>query len=97
MAISHNIGLPPLDFATICPLLYSIKSTFHAPSLIAREIKSEMESFLSSTFLMSTTGFKGEGEMGLMEQFLCDPAKTDNLLKGPWLAIKLPFRTASSA
>lgn len=43
---SHNIGLPALDYSTICSLLYSIKSTFHAPSLIAREIKSKMESFL---------------------------------------------------
>ena len=66
------------------------------PSLIAREIKSELENFLSSTFPMSTAGFKGEGDIGLMEQFLHDPAKTDNLLKGPWLEIKLPFRTASS-
>ena len=67
------------------------------PSLIAREIKSELENFLSSSFPMSTAGFKGEGDLGLMEQFLHDPAKTDNLLKGPWLEIKLPFRTASSA
>lgn len=67
------------------------------PSLIAREIKAELENFLSSSFPMSTAGFKGEGDLGLMEQFLHDPAKTDNLLKGPWLEIKLPFRTASSA
>ena len=66
------------------------------PSLIAREIKSELENFLYSTFPMSTEGFKGEGDIGLMEQFLHAPAKTDNLLKGPWLEIKLPFRTASS-
>lgn len=67
------------------------------PSLIAREIKSELENFLSSTFPMSTAGFKGEGDLGLMEHFLHDSVKTDNLLKGPWLEIKLPFRTASSA
>ena len=67
------------------------------PSLIAREIKAELENFLCSSFPMSTAGFKGEGDIGLMEQFLHDPATTDNLLKGPWLEIKLPFRTASSA
>ena len=31
-----------------------------------------------------------------MEQFLHDPEQPDNLLKGPWLEIKLLFRTASS-
>ncbi len=44
------------------------------PSLIAREIKSELENFLSSSFPMSTAGFKGEGDLGLMEQFLHDPS-----------------------
>ena len=67
------------------------------PSLIAREIKAELENFLASSFPVSTAGFKGEDDTGLIEQFLHDPAKTDNLLKGPWLEIKLPFRTASSA
>lgn len=67
------------------------------PSLLAREIKSELENFLSSSFPMTTAGFQGAGEMGLMEQFLQDAERPDNLLKGPWLEVKLPFRTASSA
>lgn len=54
------------------------------PSLIAREIKAELENFLASSFPVSTAGFKGEDDTGLIEQFLHDPAKTDNLLKGPW-------------
>lgn len=66
------------------------------PSLIAREIKSELENFLSSAFPMSTAGFQGQDDAGLMEQFLRDSERPDNLLKGPWLEIKLPFRTASS-
>lgn len=66
------------------------------PSLIAREIKSELENFLSSSFPMTTAGFQGQGDEGLMEQFLRDSERPDNLLKGPWLEIKLPFRTASS-
>ena len=67
------------------------------PSLIAREIKSELENFLSSSFPMTTAGFQGQGNAGLMEQFLHDPEHPDNLLKGPWLEIKLPFRTASGS
>src|SRR5690554_6178989 len=67
------------------------------PSLIAREIKSELENFLSSSFPMTTSGFQGQGDAGLMEQFLHDPQQPDNLLKGPWLEIKLPFRTAASS
>lgn len=46
---------------------------------------------------MSTAGFQGADDNGLMEQFLQDAEQPDNLLKGPWLEIKLPFRTASSA
>lgn len=65
------------------------------PSLIAREIKSELENFLSSSFPMTTAGFQGHGEQGFMEQFLRDPNRPNNLLKGPWLEVKLPFRTAS--
>ncbi|WP_435980443.1 DEAD/DEAH box helicase [Psychrobacter sp. DM4] len=65
------------------------------PSSIAREIKSELENFLSSSFPMTTAGFQGHGEQGLMEQFLRDPNRPNNLLKGPWLEVKLPFRTAS--
>ncbi len=41
---------------------------------------------------MSTAGFKGACEDGLIEQFLHDPEHPENLLKGPWLEIKLPFR-----
>lgn len=65
------------------------------PSLIAREIKTELENFLSSSFPMTTAGFQGQGEQGLMEHFLRDPNRPNNLLKGPWLEVKLPFRTAS--
>lgn len=64
------------------------------PSLIAREIKSELENFLSSSFPMTTAGFQGQEEQGLMERFLRDPHRPNNLLKGPWLEVKLPFRTA---
>lgn len=64
------------------------------PSLIAREIKSELENFLSSSFPVTTAGFQGRGELGLMEQFLHDPEQPNNLFKGPWLEVKLPFRTA---
>src|SRR5690554_361741 len=66
------------------------------PSLIAREIKTELENFLLSSFPVSTAGFQGRDGSGLMEHFLQDPNNPDNLLKGPWLEIKLPFRTASS-
>lgn len=65
------------------------------PSLIAREIKTELENFLSSSFPMTTAGFQGQGDQGLMGQFLRDPNRPNNLLKGPWLEVKLPFRTAS--
>lgn len=53
------------------------------PSLIAREIKTELENFLSSSFPMTTAGFQGQGEQGLIEHFLRDPNRPNNLLKGP--------------
>ena len=65
------------------------------PSLIAREIKTELENFLSSSFPMTTAGFQGQGDHGLMGQFLRDPNRPNSLLKGPLLEVKLPFQTAS--
>lgn len=46
--------------------------------------------------LVCTAHTNTQGDAGLMEQFLHDPEQPDNLLKGPWLEIKLLFRTASS-
>ncbi len=64
------------------------------PSLIAREIKSELENFLCSSFPVTTAGFLGKNDEGLIEQFLLGEGAEGNLLKGPWLEVKLPFRTA---
>src|SRR5699024_2997187 len=73
------------------------------PSLVAREIHNELAHYLLSRFPVSTPAFNGadgmggyglSGQAGLMQLFLYDRDEPHNLFKGPWLEVKLPFRTA---
>ena len=58
------------------------------PLALAREIKSGIEEFLHTSFRPSTRGFKN-----LVTDFTSDP---DNLFRGPYLGIDLPFTTADT-
>lgn len=60
------------------------------PTLLAQEIKTELEHFLLSTFPVTTAGLNQGNHDSLISNFLAQP---HNLLQGPWLEIKLPFRT----
>ena len=60
------------------------------PTLLAQEIKDELEHFLTTTFPVTTAGMNHGSHDSLMRQFL---ANQRNLLQGPWLEVKLPFRT----
>jgi len=72
------------------------------PSLVAREVHYELAQYLLSRFPVSTPAFNGAEEAGeedapgLMQRFLFDPARPHNLFQGPWLEVKLPFRTAEA-
>lgn len=60
------------------------------PTLLAQEIKAELEHFLTSTFPVTTAGLNNGSHDSLIKNFLATP---ENLLQGPWLEVKLPFRT----
>lgn len=64
------------------------------PILVARQITEGLKNFLKITFPITTSGFQREANRTLVDDFL---EKEGNLLKGPWLEVKLPFRTASDA
>ena len=56
------------------------------PSTLAAEVTDALEDFLSTGFGPSNSALSG-----VVEQFLAD---TDNLFKGPYLSVDLPFRHA---
>lgn len=65
------------------------------PSLLAKEVRESMKSFVRSEFAVASTFFKTEslsgGSKNIVEDFL---DKEDSLVKGPWLQVFLPFREA---
>lgn len=61
------------------------------PTIVSHEIETELKDFLVGAFPMATKGFARAGKQSLLEQFWGDNPK--NLLQGPWLEIKTPFRT----
>src|SRR5690606_1473722 len=67
------------------------------PSLLAREIHSELKHFLHSAFPTANRVFQDAQGGALMERFLADPDHQGHLLKGPWLEVKLPFRSVAIA
>lgn len=62
------------------------------PILVARQITEALRQFLTATFPVTTPRFRYEDGSTLLDEFL----NTEGALaKGPWLEIKLPFRTAA--
>lgn len=59
------------------------------PSLVARDIQDGLKNFLRTSFPVTTPGFM-HGKGSFIESFLDTPGA---LCKGPWLEIKLPFRS----
>jgi DEAD/DEAH box helicase domain-containing protein len=56
------------------------------PSVLSSQVKKGVEDFLKTTFPVSTPFFHG-----VMDRFL---GADDGIFKGPYLSIKLPYRTS---
>lgn len=63
------------------------------PILVARQITEGLQTFLRTTFPITTPGFRRDANRTLIDDFL---EEKGNLSKGPWLEVKLPFRTADA-
>lgn len=62
------------------------------PSIVARQIHESVREFLKQNFRTTTPFFIHNGA-SIMERFVNAP---ENVYKGPWLDIKLPFETTTS-
>lgn len=58
------------------------------PTLTSRDIEEGIRSFVKNEFPIATTAFRPNGQ-SIVEAFL---DKSENLVKGPWLEIRRPFR-----
>lgn len=58
------------------------------PSVVATQVRNCVSDYLHTTFRPTTPGFEG-----LMDRFLADP---DNVCRGPYISIGLPFRPGTS-
>lgn len=58
------------------------------PSVVATQVRNCVSDYLHTTFRPTTHGFEG-----LMDRFLADP---DNVCRGPYISIGLPFRPGTS-
>jgi len=58
------------------------------PSVVATQVRNCVSDYLHTTFRPTTPGFEG-----LMDRFLADP---DNICRGPYISIGLPFRNGTS-
>lgn len=67
------------------------------PTLLSREIHAELKHFLSAAFPAANKGFQDSAGESVMQRFLNSPEQEGSLLKGPWLEIKLPFRSAKAS
>lgn len=67
------------------------------PTLVSREIDSELKHFLATAFPAVNKGFHDASARSIVQRFLDDKEQTGSLLKGPWLEIKLPFRSAKAS
>ena len=59
------------------------------PLIVAQQVTTGIADFLGSAFPSTTPGF-----VGLLDRFL---AERDNILKGPYLTVPLPFRKQANA
>ncbi len=60
------------------------------PSLVEKDIEDGVRSFIEREFPIATPGFHSH-EGSVIERYLAD---RDNILKGPWVEIRRPFRKA---
>ena len=67
---------------------YSNSFTGILPLALAQEIKEGVKEFLHNSFKPSTPAFEN-----LITDFTSDP---DNLFRGPYIGVDLPFSTAAS-
>lgn len=61
------------------------------PSIVSSEIEDSLRRFLRLSFPMTTPGFRRDDGSTMLDDFL---ARRDNLLRGPYLSLGLPFREA---
>ena len=67
------------------------------PSLVSQELKHSVNRFLQTTFPSASAGFQRTDAKGLEEQTIDELLQTaEQLFKGPYLSLGLPFRTANS-
>ena len=59
------------------------------PSIVATQVRNCVSDYLRTTFRPTTPGFEG-----LLERFIAEP---DNIGKGPYVSIGLPFALATTA
>lgn len=59
------------------------------PSVVATQVRNCVSDYLRTTFRPTTPGFEG-----LIDRFLAEP---DNICRGPYISIGLPFRPGSSS
>ncbi len=62
-------------------------------TLVARDLEAALRRFLLNAFPFTSAGFRDENGRTVIEAFL---DQAGNLLKGPWLELKLPFREADA-
>jgi DEAD/DEAH box helicase domain-containing protein len=63
------------------------------PSLTAHDIEQGLGSYIRNEFPIASTGFCDEDGKSVIEKFLEIPG---NLIKGPWVEVKMPFRSEAS-
>ena len=64
------------------------------PSLAAHDIEKGLGSYIRNEFPIASSGFCDENGKTVIEKFLEAPG---SLVKGPWVEVKMPFRSDSSA
>lgn len=81
---AHAASLPPVFEP---PPLRPLQPQHNLPTLLASQVQQELKHYLLSTFPMRSAHFKD-----LLPNFLAAP---DQLLRGPYLSLCLPFQTGS--
>lgn len=63
------------------------------PSVVSDQVASSVKKYVKSAFTMNSPCFESE-DYSMIDSFLND---RDNLVKGPYLSIQLPFRQSALA
>lgn len=61
------------------------------PTLVTRDIDEGLKAYIKEDFPIASPGFRGKDGKNIVEAYLDRP---ESLEKGPWVDVKLPFRTA---